>query len=211
MAPSLPSLAAAHELFEKMRERRRAEITHLDEEVEKGFYEHCLGVAYAAQIIASHSDDLNPEKAYILGLLHDYGKRLDEKSEKRFHGNVGFDDMNAMGYSEVARTCLTHSFLIKDFEDRQYNYPQKELDYAREKLLEIEYDDYDYLIQFSDMIVNNMKFMHIKKRIRNISNRYNISIKDLKLFFRKAMELKTYFDNKCGCDIYNLLGINKYE
>ena len=36
--------------------------------------EHSLYVAEAAKLIAEETDDLNPQSAYILGLLHDIGK-----------------------------------------------------------------------------------------------------------------------------------------
>ena len=35
---------------------------------------HTMGVASAAEKIARHVPNMDPEKAFVLGLLHDYGK-----------------------------------------------------------------------------------------------------------------------------------------
>ncbi len=36
---------------------------------------HSINVARAAQLIAERHPDLDPDRAYILGLLHDIGRR----------------------------------------------------------------------------------------------------------------------------------------
>ena len=47
---------------------------------------HSRGVAYCCQEIAKKTKELDEDKAYVLGLLHDYGKRQPEKLTGRFHG-----------------------------------------------------------------------------------------------------------------------------
>ena len=42
---------------------------------------HCLTAAHCAEKIASACGDMDSEKAYILGLLHDIGKSVDHEME----------------------------------------------------------------------------------------------------------------------------------
>ena len=65
---------------------------------------HYLRVAENAERIASKTPSLNPEKAYILGLPHDYGEFKEQKDRRNFHGTAGYDEMMSLGFDEVART-----------------------------------------------------------------------------------------------------------
>lgn len=69
---------------------------------------HCLTAAHCAEKIASACGDMDVEKAYILGLLHDIGRKFGV----RHLGHVydGYVYMKSLGYDEVAKICLTHSF-----------------------------------------------------------------------------------------------------
>ena len=40
---------------------------------------HCLTAAHCAEKIASACGDMDVEKAYILGLLHDIGRKFDQQ------------------------------------------------------------------------------------------------------------------------------------
>ena len=44
--------------------------------------EHCLTAAHCAEKIASACGDMDVEKAYILGLLHDIGRKFDVTDEE---------------------------------------------------------------------------------------------------------------------------------
>mgnify|MGYP002757014849 CR=1 FL=1 len=69
---------------------------------------HCRVAAYCAMKIASHIPEMDCNKAYVLALLHDIGRRFG----KRHLGHVydGYNYMMDLGYDEVAKVCLTHSF-----------------------------------------------------------------------------------------------------
>lgn len=69
---------------------------------------HCLTAAHCAEKIASACGDMDVEKAYILGLLHDIGRKFGV----RHLGHVydGYVYMKSLGYDEAAKICLTHSF-----------------------------------------------------------------------------------------------------
>lgn len=74
---------------------------------------HVKNVAYAAKIIAEHAG-MNEEKAYVLGLLHDIGRRTGIAQVR--HIIDGYDYAISRGWDAVARICLTHSFPVKDVD-----------------------------------------------------------------------------------------------
>ncbi len=173
---------------------------------------HTRGIADMASKIAAKTGYLKPEKAYVLGLLHDYGKKYDEKSEGIFHVQAGYEEMMQKGYTDVARICLTHSFPDKDFDDNDYSsYRPEWLSWAHQKLTDVVYDDYDRLIQFCDMHFEGLKIVGIEERIRGISSRYGLKMEQLKNLRANAIRLKSYFSDKCGGDIYSLLNIPVVE
>lgn len=171
---------------------------------------HGTLVAFCAEIIASKISELDSRNAYILGLLHDYGKFvIIEENGKDFHGISGYDALSKLGYAAAARICLTHSFPDKNFDISEYNsYPEAEIIKAKELLQDIEYNDYDRLIQLADLFTTGIGIINIKERMLFIQNKYNVSPLIIKTKYRTALKLKAYFDNKCGCDIYKLLGIS---
>lgn len=74
---------------------------------------HSQNVVAAAEIIAEHCG-LNPEKAFVCGLLHDIGRRNGVTAVR--HIIDGYDYAASKGRDEIARVCLTHSFPVKDIE-----------------------------------------------------------------------------------------------
>ncbi|MBQ8877585.1 MAG: HDOD domain-containing protein, partial [Lachnospiraceae bacterium] len=69
---------------------------------------HSEVVAFCAERIAQACPDLDAEKAYVLGLLHDIGRRFGVKHFGHIYD--GYRYMNELGYDEVARICASHSF-----------------------------------------------------------------------------------------------------
>lgn len=65
-----------------------------------------------AKTIAENCDDLNPDTAYVLGLLHDIGRRFGACDLR--HILLGYTYMAGLGFDDSARICLTHSFPYKD-------------------------------------------------------------------------------------------------
>lgn len=193
------------EIWEKGIQYRRSRSYGFTEEDEYRF--HTLGVAGAAEKIAAHIGAMNGEKAYIFGLLHDYGKRINERKENKFHGREGYEQMLILGYPDIAQICLTHTFPDKHFKDDQYDYPKEWIDWARKKLAETVYTDYDFLIAFCDKLFEACEMVSIEKRIRGIVERYGLSEMQRELLYEESMNLKQYFDAKIGEDTYRILGI----
>lgn len=210
MSETYPSKEKAHELFSKVFEHRRSnppkEMISLYSEEE--LLAHSQNVANCAEKIAKKTRLLNPDKAYVLGLLHDYGKRIDERFENIHHGQHGYEQMLLDGYLDVAKICLTHTFPTKNFADKDFPYPNDWKIWLRAKLENVEYDDYDRLIQLCDKLAEDIRIVSIEYRINKIVNRYNLDDTTKQVLLKESLALKAYFDKLCKMDIYQLLGIS---
>lgn len=174
---------------------------------EKEYRFHTKGVANSAVKIAEKCV-MCAEKAYVIGLLHDYGKHIDEIETGKFHGLEGYREMLKMSFPDVAKICLTHCFPEQDFSYDNYPaYNIEDLQECKNILSTISYDDYDLLIQFCDMLVEKLSIVSIEDRIKCIAERYKIPSDKVNHLYDNAIYLKNYFDNKCCCDVYDLLGI----
>ena len=76
---------------------------------------HCFTAAHCAERIARACPDLDGEKAYILGLLHDIGRKFGVRHLG--HVSDGYTYMKSLGYDEAAKVCLTHSFNNQRIEE----------------------------------------------------------------------------------------------
>ena len=72
--------------------------------------DHSLVAAECARRIAE-ACGMNGEKAYVLGLLHDIGRRYGVTGLR--HALDGYDYLMELGYDEAARICLNHSFAVQ--------------------------------------------------------------------------------------------------
>ena len=69
---------------------------------------HSRVVAHCAEKIAGSCDGMDRDKAYVLGLLHDIGRKFGVRHLG--HVSDGYTYMMSLGYDEAAKICLTHSF-----------------------------------------------------------------------------------------------------
>lgn len=204
MSDGYPHLSEALEIWEEGIAFRLSQGNFTKEE-EYRF--HTKKVAEIASLIASKCG-MNIEKAYVFGLLHDYGKHVDERQTGKFHGLEGYREMLKKGYPEVAKICLSHCFPQRDFDIGNYPaYSRKDLEESKKILSLAEYNDYDRLIQFSDMFPEGMSVVTIEERISAIKKRYRLSEEEIKDISENALRLKKYFSGLCHCDIYELIGI----
>lgn len=163
--------------------------------------EHSIVAAKCAQKIASACKDLNPDKAYILGLLHDIGRR--EGVTALAHVIDGYEYLMKLGYDEAARVCITHSFSIKKIETYIGKNDVSPEAYKKIKKLidKYEYDDYDRLIQLCDSIALPQGSAKIEERMGDVKKRHGYYPQDK---WNKHIELKKYFEQKSGLDIDEL-------
>ena len=163
---------------------------------------HCRLVAYCAKQIAV-AVGLDENKAYVCGLLHDIGRRFGV----RHLGHVfdGYVYMISLGFDEVAKICLTHSFSNKNTDDYigKFDTTEEEFNLIQEKLKTVNFDDYDRLIQLCDSLAGGDTIMTIEDRMNDVKNRYGFYPKSK---WNKNLEIKSYFEQKIGKDIYSVIG-----
>ncbi len=166
--------------------------------------QHSYAVANCAQKIAAKCN-MNEDKAYILGLLHDIGRNFGVKHIA--HVFDGHKFMSELGYDEVARICLTHSFSTKNINEYSGNFdlPQKDIQYITTLLENIVFDNYDKLIQLCDSLAGT-EVVDMKERMNDVKRRYG---KFAQNKWDMNLKLKEYFENLCGENIYVITTENR--
>lgn len=116
--------------------------------------------------------------------------------------------MESLGCFDVAKICLTHSFPIKNINsyNGKLDLPKEKLSFISSRLNEIEYDDYDRLIQLCDAISNYDGFCILEVRLIDVAIRNGINEYSVEKW-KQFIELKKYFDEKCNTNIYKLVGL----
>ena len=162
---------------------------------------HSRIAARCAESIAAAAG-MDREKAYVLGLLHDIGRKFGVKHLA--HVLDGYNYMMELGYPDVARICLTHSFCKPDISVYIGNFdiPRKGQEHLQAMLRSLEFDDYDRLIQLCDCLAGSEGVMDMEERMLDVKCRYG-SYPQAK--WDNNMELKSYFEAKCGRDIYEVV------
>ena len=162
---------------------------------------HSRVAARCAERIAIAAD-MNGEKAYVLGLLHDIGRKFGIKHLG--HVYDGWHYMIDLGYDEVARVCLSHSFSrpILEFFVGQMDVLPEQKEQLQEMLAELKYDDYDRLIQLCDCLASAESVVDMEARMEDVKHRYGNYPQEK---WDANMELKRYFEGKTGKDIYEIV------
>ena len=165
---------------------------------------HSRYVAVAAQKIAEHHPQLNPETAVILGLLHDIG-RQEGWTEMR-HIIDGYNFMMDKGYNDAARICMTHSFPVQVMESAagKWDCTPDEYDFVVNYLSQIDYNLYDKLFQLCDALALPDGCCLLEKRFVDVVLRHGFSDFTLERW-RATFALKEQFEQEIGCSIYKLL------
>ncbi|MDE7283113.1 MAG: HD domain-containing protein [Lachnospiraceae bacterium] len=184
--------------------REKAEELLRDAEVYNpgAWVEHSQVVAMCAEKIASACGDMDTEKAFVLGLLHDIGRKFGVKHMGHIYD--GYHYMTELGYDEAARICLSHSFSIQKLEDYigRWDIAEEQQSELRKLLDEMVYDDYDRLIQVCDSLAGT-EVVDMEERMADVKRRYGAYPQDK---WDKNLALKAYFEEKMHQDIYKVVG-----
>ena len=193
MADDIPSLEQA--------ERLLAESASLNP---GPWSAHSGFVAKGAQLIAAECPGLDPKRAYILGLLHDIGRRFGIKGMR--HALDGYHFLAELGYPGSARICLTHSYPIREDPHgaTSWDGSDEEWRFVVEYLSSIEYDDYDRLIQLCDCLALPAGFCLMEKRLMDVALRYG-SDEWTDVRWKAFIEIKENFERRINGSIYRLL------
>ena len=163
---------------------------------------HSVNVGIAARMIAEKVPSMDPEKAYILGLLHDIGRRVGSVDIPT-HICEGYKYCMQKGWDEAARICMTHSYLrMRD----EFGYePETEQEKAiKAYIMNCEADDYDRLIQLCDSLAVDYGFVILEKRFVDVTRRYGI-MEDYIRGWETAFAIKEAFEKEMGCSVYDVL------
>lgn len=154
---------------------------------------HSRYVAEAAKRIAERCPGLDAQRAYTCGLLHDIGRKFGVSHLA--HVYDGYHYLMELGYSNAARTALSHSFNLKDLKDYIGNIdiPASAQEELRMLLAEMEYDDYDLLIQLCDSIAKSDGIVSLEERMLDVKSRYGCYPQEK---WDKNVQLKNYFEEK---------------
>lgn len=164
--------------------------------------DHSRVAAHCAERIASACGDMDAEKAYILGLLHDIGRRFGVRHLG--HVSDGYTYMTSLGYDEAARVCLTHSFNNQSIDEYvgKVDTTEEELSLIKEKLASVRFDEYDRLIQLCDALAGSDRVLDVEERMGDVKRRYG--------FYPQAkwdsnIALMKHFEEKAGKSIYSVV------
>lgn len=164
--------------------------------------DHSRTAAHCAEKIARTCGDMDADKAYILGLMHDIGRKFGVRHLG--HVSDGYAYMISLGYDEVAKVCLTHSFNNQSIDEYvgKVDTTEEELSLIKEKLASVCFDEYDRLIQLCDALAGSDRVLDIEERMEDVKKRYG--------FYPQAkwdsnMNLKKHFEAKTGKSIYTVV------
>lgn len=165
---------------------------------------HVFNVAKIAENIAKHSGGrLDPDTAYSLGLLHDIGRIKDETVTNVPHGIEGFNYLAEHGYPDLAPICLTHGFISKDIKPSDYpTYRPKLFKQVKEYLADLEYNDYDRVIQLADLFSRGKEILSIHDRLEKNKKFYRIENLS---YEQQAYDLRDYINGKYGINVEQMV------
>ncbi|MBO4638831.1 MAG: NUDIX domain-containing protein [Treponema sp.] len=170
--------------------------------------EHSLAVARAAEKIAlavntnCDTKKLDPDLAYIYGLLHDIGRQ--EGYTYIAHVYDGYHFLMSLGYEKAAQICLTHSFNLQTTDDYigKIDIRPEQIEEIKKLLAAAKYDDYDRLIQLLDSCCAADGTVDLETRMNDVKARYGY-YPEAK--WNKNFELKEYFEKLAGKDLYEII------
>lgn len=169
---------------------------------------HSRVAAHCAEKIAQACGDMDAGKAYVLGLLHDIGRKFGVRHLG--HVSDGYTYMMELGYDEAAKICLTHSFHNQTLEDYigRFDTSEEELKLIKNTLAEVTMDDYDRLIQLCDSLAGSEGVLFMEDRMEDVRRRYGAYSKAK---WDANLKLKEYFQEKAGRDIYEVVEKETYQ
>jgi hypothetical protein len=165
---------------------------------------HSLYVAQGAKLIAANCQGMDSEAAYIVGMLHDIGRRFGVTNMR--HSIDGYNYLIKDGYDFAGRICLTHSHPNRNIEEAfgKWDCSHDDYKFVENFLSTTVYNDYDKLIQLCDAIALPSGFTLMEKRMVDVALRHGFHEYIIPKW-KETFEIKKYFENKMGKSIYNIL------
>jgi hypothetical protein len=166
--------------------------------------QHSYYVGKAAEAIAMHHPQLNAQTAFILGYLHDIGRRVGITDMR--HTIDGYHFLEEQGFDHAARICITHVFPLKEIYSVAGNWDctKQELDFLVEFLSHNEFDEYDKLIQLCDAVAMPSRYCLVEKRLMDVALRRGVNEFSI-LRWKAFLEIQKGIEETIGYSIYKVL------
>ncbi len=181
------------------------DINDLDKDENKWIM-HSLYVGQASGKIAKRLG-LDVDYATTIGYMHDIGRIINHNN----HPIEGYKYLDNLGYPEIGRYCLTHSFINNIIPNTIGTGPDDEsYEYINSFLSSIELNIYDNIVQLCDLFCLETGYTTFEKRILDITKRKGVYENSL-THFESIMELKTKMERLMEIKIYDLFTQIKRE
>ncbi len=166
--------------------------------------DHSRLTGEAARRIAARCREMDSQAAYILGCLHDIGRRAGKFHMR--HLMDGYNFLNREGYPDAGRICITHSFVYQNLDAYlgARDLSEEHLEFLRQYLAGCSYDVYDRLIQLCDSLAMPDGFCTLEKRMVDVAMRYGFN-QYTHQKWQALYDLKAEFDCAAGVSVYRLL------
>lgn len=166
--------------------------------------DHSRYVALACRNIAEKLPHLDPEEAYLYGLLHDIGRHAGVTSER--HLLDGYRYCMARGWEKAAQICISHAFMIQDIGSSigVFDMPPEDRDFMARFVKNAVYDDYDRLVQLCDALALPDGFCLLEKRFVDVAVRYGVHAYTVERW-KAVLAIKAGFEKIMGCSVYDCL------
>ena len=166
--------------------------------------DHSRYVALACRNIAGRCPHLDPDAAYLHGLLHDIGRYAGVTSER--HLLDGYRYCMARGWEKTAQICISHAFMIQDIASSigEFDMPPEDKAFLAEFVKTAVYDDYDRLVQLCDALALPTGFCLLEKRFVDVTLRYGVHPATVARW-KAVLNIKAHFEGIMGCSIYDCL------
>ncbi len=165
--------------------------------------DHSRNVARAAEALALAAG-VNGDKAYVVGLLHDIGRRTGYSNMR--HVIDGYRYLLSLGWDEPAAVCMTHSYPTRNVRE-----DIGKVDVTEADLAEIDafirgraYDDYDWLIILCDSLAFPDRLCVLEQRFVDTTSRYGVFPFTVARW-TATLAAKTSLEARMGRTIYDVL------
>ncbi|MBE0697660.1 MAG: HD domain-containing protein [Anaerolineaceae bacterium] len=192
-AQKIPSLAEAASLMAEAESRNHGP-----------WVQHSLYAAQAAKLLAAQLPGLDPEAAYVLGILHDIGRRAGVTDMR--HTLDGYTYLTGLGFDGAAQICLTHSFPFKNIYAGagKWDCSEEELQLMEKLLEQVEYSQYDRLIQLCDSLALPSGYCLVEKRLVDVALRHGTNPYTIQKW-QAFLAIQQEFEGIIGHSIYSFL------
>ena len=185
------------------------------------FISHSLEEARLCSLMAKKAN-LDTDKAFKMGLLHDYGRKYNHGG---LHITLGFKKLFSLGYITESIGCLTHSFLNDNYfacynpTDEYKVNDDLNIIYINESVKENEvykflstytYTDYDRILNLADLMTSANGVITPEKRIIDIEKRRKMTDNKRKFFIKELSETIYWYLKKINIPD-ELISLNDFE